>query len=36
MQTLVSIRYVVMALGLPPLNINAKEKKPLELHLNIT
>ncbi len=23
-----------MALELPPLNINAKEKKPLELHLN--
>ena len=28
MQTVVSIGYVVMALGLPPLNINAKGKNP--------
>ncbi len=29
MQTAVSIGYIVMALELPPLNINAKEKKNL-------
>ncbi len=34
METVVSIGCIVMALELPPLNINAKEKKTLELHLN--
>ncbi len=34
MEIVVSIGCIVMALELPPLNINAKEKKPLELHLN--